>query len=150
MHSLNSDLEYFQAAAPLIVAIHKAMGCQQHGFHLNRAFGGTNGLYRFRRHRSQARNIELILLMRIASHLLGARNRIDPVNLARRSTASTCRDDGRLRTNSRILIKFSVVFELASNPSMHRQPSQNADDIGARFMLPSSLAVLIRTTGVPK
>jgi hypothetical protein len=33
---------------------------------------------------------------------------------------------------------------------MHRQPSQKADDIGARLGLPSSLVVPISTTGVPK
>jgi len=33
---------------------------------------------------------------------------------------------------------------------MQRHPNQNAEDIGARLLLPSSLSVLIRTTGVPK
>jgi len=33
---------------------------------------------------------------------------------------------------------------------MQRHPSQNADDIGARLKVPSSLTVLITTTGVPK
>jgi hypothetical protein len=42
------------------------------------------------------------------------------------------------------------VFETASKPSMHRQPSQNADDIGARLGEPSSFVELTRTTGVPR
>lgn len=33
---------------------------------------------------------------------------------------------------------------------MQRWPSHQADDIGARFALPSSFSVLTRTTGVPK
>jgi hypothetical protein len=45
---------------------------------------------------------------------------------------------------------FSVVIELAANPSMHRHPTHHADDIGARLNEPSSLVEPIRTTGVPK
>ena len=45
---------------------------------------------------------------------------------------------------------FSVVFELGANPSMQRQPTHHADDIGARLNEPSSLVDPIRTTGVPK
>jgi hypothetical protein len=33
---------------------------------------------------------------------------------------------------------------------MARHPSQNADDIGARFAVSSALSELISTTGVPK
>jgi hypothetical protein len=33
---------------------------------------------------------------------------------------------------------------------MHRRPSHQADDMGARFGEPSSFNVLISTTGVPK
>jgi hypothetical protein len=33
---------------------------------------------------------------------------------------------------------------------MQRQPSQKADDIGARLYDPSALVVLISTTGVPR
>jgi len=40
-------------------------------------------------------------------------------------------------------------FDDRSRPSTPRHPSQNADDIGARFGEPSSLQVLINTTGVP-
>jgi hypothetical protein len=43
-----------------------------------------------------------------------------------------------------------VVFEAAEIPMMQRQPSQNIDDMGATLKLPSSLQVLISTTGVPK
>lgn len=45
---------------------------------------------------------------------------------------------------------FSGVFEVAARPSTQRQPRKNADDMGARLNEPSSLTVLIRTTGVPK
>jgi hypothetical protein len=45
---------------------------------------------------------------------------------------------------------FSVVLEVALKPRMQRQPSQNADDMGARLAEPSSFALLISTTGVPK
>jgi hypothetical protein len=45
---------------------------------------------------------------------------------------------------------FNVVLESALKPSTQRQPSQNADDIGARLAEPSSFSLLITTTGVPK
>jgi hypothetical protein len=44
---------------------------------------------------------------------------------------------------------FATVFDDRSRPRTARHPSQNADDIGARFGDPSSLHVLIKTTGVP-
>ncbi|GAA1026609.1 hypothetical protein GCM10009565_45090 [Amycolatopsis albidoflavus] len=43
-----------------------------------------------------------------------------------------------------------MVFDRAPRPSIARQPSQNADDIGARLAEPSSLDVEMSTTGVPK
>jgi hypothetical protein len=67
-----------------------------------------------------------------------------------RAIASTMSADGRFRTHSQVRLMFSVVLELASRPSMQLQPSHHADDIGDRFGVPSSLMVLIRTTGVPK
>jgi hypothetical protein len=45
---------------------------------------------------------------------------------------------------------FSVVLENADIPITHRHPSQNMEDIGAILKDPSSLQVLISTTGVPK
>jgi hypothetical protein len=45
---------------------------------------------------------------------------------------------------------FPVVFELRASPSMQRQPTHQADDIGARLKEPSSLVEPIRTTGVPR
>jgi hypothetical protein len=45
---------------------------------------------------------------------------------------------------------LSGVCGTAARPKIQRQPSQNADDIGATLYEPSSLTVLIRTTGVPK
>jgi hypothetical protein len=45
---------------------------------------------------------------------------------------------------------FSVDLELLARPSMQRQPTHHADDIGARLGEPSSLLEPIRTTGVPK
>jgi len=45
---------------------------------------------------------------------------------------------------------FSVVFDADANPSMQRQPSQKAEDIGAKLYDPSALVVLISTTGVPR
>jgi hypothetical protein len=47
-------------------------------------------------------------------------------------------------------LRFSVVLDDASRPSMQRQPSHRAEDIGERLALPSSLRVEMRTTGVPK
>jgi hypothetical protein len=45
---------------------------------------------------------------------------------------------------------FCGVAERAPKPSMHRQPSHQAEDMGARFALPSGLMELTSTTGVPK
>lgn len=67
-----------------------------------------------------------------------------------RSTAPTCAVEGRFSTHSPVRRRFSVVLEIAASPSMQRQPSHQAEDIGARFGRPSSLIVLTRTTGVPK
>jgi hypothetical protein len=41
-------------------------------------------------------------------------------------------------------------LEVPSKPRTPRQPSQKADDMGARFAEPSALVEEIRTTGVPK
>jgi hypothetical protein len=49
-----------------------------------------------------------------------------------------------------VRFRFSVVFEVAARPRMHLQPSQKADDIGARLKEPSSFSELMSTTGVPK
>src|SRR5262249_31409829 len=46
--------------------------------------------------------------------------------------------------------KFSAVFVSSSSPSISVQPSAQNDDIGARFVLPSSFSELISATGVPK
>ena len=64
---------------------------------------------------------------------IGRGTGFDPVVRARRLTPVTCASDGRLRTHSPVRSIFCGVFELASSPSRHRQPSQNADDIGARL-----------------
>lgn len=58
--------------------------------------------------------------------------------------------EGRLSTHSPVRFMFSVVFEADASPRMQRQPSQNAEDIGARLYDPSELLVLISTTGVPR
>jgi hypothetical protein len=55
-----------------------------------------------------------------------------------------------LSTHSPVRIMFSVDLELLAKPSMQRQPTHQADDIGARLGEPSSLLDPIRTTGVPK
>ena len=74
----------------------------------------------------------------------------DPVVSASRSTAAASASDGRLSTHSLVRSRFWVVWERTPRPSTARQPSQNADDIGARLAEPSSLVLEIRTTGVPK
>ena len=57
--------------------------------------------------------------------------------------------EGRFSTPSPARTRFSVVLERALSPNTARQPSQNADDIGAKFAEPSSFSVEMRTTGVP-
>jgi hypothetical protein len=74
----------------------------------------------------------------------------EPVVSASRSTAGASASDGRFSTHSPVCSMFCDVFDRAPSPSTPRQPSQNADDIGARFAEPSSLRVEISTTGVPK
>jgi hypothetical protein len=66
------------------------------------------------------------------------------------STADTIASLGRFNTHSPVRNRFCEVFEWVASPSMQRHPSQNAEDIGARLGVPSSLSVLISTTGVPK
>ena len=56
----------------------------------------------------------------------------------------------RLSTASGRSVRFLTVWELAPIPSIAVYPSHQADDIGPRFVLPSGLRELIRTTGVPK
>lgn len=70
--------------------------------------------------------------------------------MANRSTAAASESEGRFNTHSRVRSRFWAVLERAPSPSIARQPSQNADDIGARFAEPSSFSLEIRTTGVPK
>jgi hypothetical protein len=53
-------------------------------------------------------------------------------------------------TQNPVRLIFSVVFEKADMPITQRQPSQNTEEMGAMLYVPSSLQVLIRTTGVPK
>src|SRR3954468_1167053 len=74
----------------------------------------------------------------------------EPVVNASRSTAGASASEGRFSTHSRVRNRFCAVLDRAPSPSMARQPSQNAEDIGARFGEPSSLELEIRTTGVPK
>jgi hypothetical protein len=69
---------------------------------------------------------------------------------AMRSTLSTIDADGRFSTHSPVRRRFCVVREVQARPSMQRCPSHQADDIGARFEVPSSFSLLINTTGVPK
>ncbi len=45
---------------------------------------------------------------------------------------------------------WALGFSVAGYPITHRHPSQNVDDIGAKFGKPSSFSVLMSTTGVPK
>jgi hypothetical protein len=45
---------------------------------------------------------------------------------------------------------FFAVCDTASNPSMARQPSQNTDEIGAKFEDPPGLILLFKITGVPR
>ena len=56
----------------------------------------------------------------------------EPVVRASRSTASTSAADGKL-TRTRRCVMFSVDFQLVASPSMQRQPTHHADDIGAKI-----------------
>ncbi|KZM79773.1 hypothetical protein A0J59_07365 [Cellulosimicrobium sp. I38E] len=73
-----------------------------------------------------------------------------PVVRARRSTASTSAVEGRFTTTSRVARRLSAVCDRAPRPSTAVRPSQNTDDIGARFTRPSPATVLSSATGVPK
>lgn len=53
-------------------------------------------------------------------------------------------------THSRVRIRFSEVLLILLKPSIQLQPSHQAEDIGARLVLPSAFSVLIMATGVPK
>ena len=69
---------------------------------------------------------------------------------ASRFTASTWSTDGSATATSRVRSRLAQLCELRLMPSMAWRPSQNTDEIGARFGLPSGLTVLSSTTGVPK
>jgi len=73
-----------------------------------------------------------------------------PVVSAIRSTAPAIADDGRLSTHSPCRCRLAAVWLLSPMPSIADWPSHHADDIGARFAVPSGLSVLTSTTGVPK
>ena len=73
-----------------------------------------------------------------------------PVVKASRSTAETISDDGKFKTHSPLRRRFAKVCERVPSPSIQDLSSHHADDTGARFAVPSSLTVLISTTGVPR
>jgi hypothetical protein len=75
---------------------------------------------------------------------------LDPVVSASRLTAGASRTEGKLSVHDLFRMILCVVFDAAEIPMIQRQPSQNTDDMGATLKLPSSLQVLINTTGVPK
>lgn len=60
---------------------------------------------------------------------------------AMRSTAPTSLTDGRFSTHSSVRSRLRVVCDADAIPSTPRQPSQKADDMGARLCVPSSLTV---------
>jgi hypothetical protein len=66
------------------------------------------------------------------------------------STIPANASDGRFSTHSLVRTMFCGVFDVAASPNTQRQPRKKADDMGARLNDPSSLTVLIKTTGVPK
>src|SRR4051795_8863726 len=74
----------------------------------------------------------------------------DPVVRASRSTATTWSTEGRFSTHCPVRRMLAGVLERAPNPRTQFQPSHQAEDMGARFALPSSLVDETRTTGVPK
>jgi len=74
----------------------------------------------------------------------------DPVSKAIRSSAATISGSTRFRTISGRSTRFFTVWALVPIPSIAVYPSHHADDIGARFAVPSGLSVLTSTTGVPK
>lgn len=73
-----------------------------------------------------------------------------PVVSASRSTWVTRSTLGRLRTISGRSLRLRAVCDEAPIPRTAVRPNQNTDDIGIRFVLPSSLSVESTTTGVPK
>jgi hypothetical protein len=75
---------------------------------------------------------------------------LEPVVKASRLTAETSCTEGRLSTHSPLRMMFSAGFENAEIPIMQRHPSQKIEEMGATLNEPSSLQVVIRTTGVPK
>ena len=89
-------------------------------------------------------------LVPVAAHRLARRHRIGAGGARQPIDRADERADGRLSTHSPVRIMFSVVLELRASPSMQRQPTHHADDIGARLNELSSLVEPIRTTGVPK
>ena len=73
-----------------------------------------------------------------------------PVSGASFSTFCHISGDGILMTHSGARARFSAVFVSSRSPSMKVQPSAQKEEMGARFVPPSSFGELIRATGVPK
>src|SRR2546428_5897711 len=59
-------------------------------------------------------------------------------------------EDGRFNTHSPSRAMLAAVCEELPRPSTALPLSHQAEDIGAMLGVPSSLRVVIRTTGVPK
>ena len=53
-------------------------------------------------------------------------------------------------TSSRVRRRFASEWEARPSPSVAVCPIQKAEEIGARFGVPSSFVVESRTTGVPR
>ena len=73
-----------------------------------------------------------------------------PVVLASALIWGTRVSHGKLRTHCLVRCKLMVVCDWAAKPSMQRWPSHQAEDMGARFVVPSGFVVEIMMTALPQ
>src|ERR1700733_7224599 len=118
-------------------------------FHVHRAFPRPRWLHHLTSDRGKSGNCELVLLEAELLDLICGTGSL-PVSGASISTFRHRSGAGRFTTHSRWRSMFSAVLVSSSKPSSSVPPSAPKEDIGAKFVVPSSFSELINATGVPK
>ena len=94
--------------------------------------------------------LELVFDINIASSGLERRHVLSACCLASALTWATIVSEVRFKTHCFVRCRFVVVWDSAARPSMQRWPSHQAEDIGARFVVPSGFVVEIMMTALPQ
>ena len=106
---------------------------------LHRAFQRARRCDGFAAQRRQAADAELVLLVPVAALELARRHRVRTGGARQPVDGADQLRRGQVQHALARPDHVRVVFELRASPSMQRQPTHQADDIGARLNEPSSL-----------